>query len=306
MKKVSVTYCFIILFFTSFSQAKNPFEIIRNSIPVTANAEQITNNNLTGESISISKVITKTNPFEIDTVREMSKSSSSIFKSMENPSLENPKIEGKNESFVFVMILLALLLLTLSIVRDRKAFNNLYKLFSNKNYLKLVNRDINGGKMVFFVLLYVVFLICLSLFVYHYVITHYSIDGFAVYGSIFAMIAGIYLIRHLSLFILGRITLTSQLISDYNFLIIVSNSICGLLLFPVVILLNYSSISQIMLYLGLVLIIICYILRQGNGALSTVEDKQANLFHFFIYICTFEIAPAMIILKLIQEYTTGI
>lgn len=306
MKKVTVTCFFILILISGFSQSKNPFEIIRDDVIVTETIDSVIGGNSSIQSTKLDKSDQRDeNPFEIDTIRTILESSNtSIFRPIEGPSIEKPSKQS-NGTYVFVLLLLSLLLLTVSIARDRKSFKNLNKLISNKNYLKLVNRDINGGKMVFFMLLYLVFLICISLFIFHYVTNHNFVRSLSLYSLIFVIVAGIYLIRHISLFILGRITLTSQLISDYNFLIIVSNAICGLLLFPVVILLFYSSLGQIAFYIGIAAILICYVLRQSNGALSTVADKHTNLFHFFIYICTFEIAPALIILKLIREYSAG-
>jgi len=299
MKKVSVTYCFIILFLTVFSQNSNPFEVVRDEVSATKPIQ--TNTELNSHELLDDKefVSPYQNPFSIDTVRHLfeSPSSHSIIENLKDPSRDFTRQNNTSDSFIFIMILLSLLILTVSIVRDRKAFKSLYKLISNQNYLKLVNRDINGGKMVFFILLYVLFFICFSLFVYHYVSQNYNAGGVSIFIAIFAFITGTYCVKHLSLFGLGKITLTSKLISHYNFLIIVTNSICGILLFPIVILLNYSGLSQIIFYIGLICIIICYITRQFNGT--------PNLFHFFIYICTFEIAPAMIILKLIQEYAAG-
>ena len=311
MKRIIAYCCFYLTASFVFAQTGNPFELFRDSIPevhadtiltdITAN--ETTSLALTNQIESVQQ--SQRNPFEVDTTRQ-DIVKKPIFRPLEKKTTSHELATNKSETFLFWFILLALVLIALGITRDRKSFSNLYKLISNNNYLKLVNRDLNGGKLVFYVILYTVFFLTLTVFVYQYVSIHYEISGFSFFIRVLGIVLLIYLIRHIAMFIAGKLSLTTQLLSDYNFLIVISNILCGLALFPIVILISYSSMKASFLYLGLGIIAICYIIRQGNGIIAALKEKQANLFHFFIYICTFEIAPALFIIKLIQGYSGAI
>lgn len=311
MKRIIAYCCFYLTASFLFAQTGNPFEVFRDSISevradtiqaVKAESET-TNLALTNQIEPVQQ--SQRNPFEVDTTRQ-DVVKKPIFKPFDKKSTSKESVNNTSETFLFWFILMALFLIAFGITRDRKSFRNLYKLISNNNYLKLVNRDLNGGKLVFYAILYSVFFITLTMYVYQYVSIHHGINGFSLFIRLLGIVLLIYLIRHVAMFIAGQITLTTQLLSDYNFLIVISNILCGLALFPIVILISYSSMKASFLYFGLGIIAICYIIRQGNGILTALKGKQANLFHFFIYICTFEIAPALIIIKLIQGYSGAI
>ena len=311
MKRIIAFYCFYLIASCGLTQSVNPFELIRDSL--TMQNEESTQQTIEApesQNPTSSQQIDKNqlnsrNPFEVDTTRQ-DIVKNPIFRPLEKTLSTKDSSSNTNEIFIFWFLLFALLLIALGITRDRKSFSNLFKLISNNNYLKLVNRDLNGGKLLFYAILYAVFFITLALFIYQYVSIHYEISGFPFFMRVLGLVLLTYLIRHLAMFIAGQLTLTTQLLSDYNFLIVISNIICGLILFPVVILISYSSMKTSFIYIGLAIIALCYIIRQGNGILTALKEKQANLFHFFIYICTFEIAPALIIIKLVQGYSGAI
>lgn len=288
--------------FNLIGQITNPFDIVRDSSHIEESSTAAMGIDADESESVVPEQSAEVNPFEVDTFRQEIKNTP-VFRPINDAAKKQSIDNTENDFFIFVLVILCLILITFSITRDRKAFSNLLKLITNRNYLKLVNRDITIGKLIFYILLYAVFCICIAIFIYKFVTLSYSITNrLSLYIMIFVIVTGIYLIRHFSLFLLSMVLLPSQLIKDYNFLIIVSNVICGLLLFPIVILICYSPFADKLIFVGIGLIGICYLLRQGNGMMSVLAEKQANLFHFFIYICTFEIAPALIIIKLVQEY----
>ncbi len=241
------------------------------------------------------------NPFDVDTTRTTLK---------KKPVYINPQNELKTSdsqqknSFIFWLSLFSLLITTIAITRDRKAFSNLPKLISNRNYLKLVNRDLNSSRIVFYILLYTSFFIGISAFIYLCANYFYDYQGLKVYVFILGCVILTYVIRHIALYLIKSIVMTKQVISDHSFVIMVANGITGILLIPANLLFNYAdSFKMPAFYLTIAIIAIFYIWRQLSGSFLSMTDKHTNLFHFFIYICSFEIAPALIIIKLVQGYS---
>ncbi len=221
-----------------------------------------------------------------------------------NPANEiQPSDSNKKNSFIFWISLVSLLITTIALTRDRKAFNNFPKLISNRNYLKLVNRDLNSTRLVIYILLYFSFFFSFATFLYLCGHHFYGLHGFKIYLLILIGVIGTYAIRHLALLILRYIVTTKQTISDHGFLIMVSNGITGMALIPFNLLFNYAeSLKMTGFLLGAAIIVVFYIWRQVTGIFLSNADKQVNFFHFFIYICSLEIAPALVIIKLIHGY----
>jgi hypothetical protein len=277
-----------------FSQtSNNPFDVIKEndqSFPESnqenTNLPEKNKENINPFDVAANRVTLEKKPVYINPNNEVKTSDSS-----------------KSNTFIFWVSLLSLLITTIALTRDRKAFNNFPKLITNRNYLKLVNRDLNSTRIVVYVLLYFSFFLSLAAFLYLCAYQFYGHQGLHIYLYILMGVVGTYAIRHLILFILKTIITTKQSISDHGFLIMVSNGLIGMALIPLNLLFNYSDgLKMPALYLSLAIIVIFYIWRQVTGIFLSNADKHVSIFHFFIYICSLEIAPALIIIKLIHGY----
>lgn len=273
--------------------SKNPFDVVKENNPTLPSSIQESTTNTEQNQ-------TDTNPFDV---------ASNRITIEKKPVYINPNNEikvsdsSKSNSFIFWFSLLSLLITTVALTRDRKAFSNFPKLISNRNYLKLVNRDLNSTRLVIYILLYFSFFLSFAAFLYLCANHFYGHHGVKIYFFILLGVLGTYAIRHFALFILRSIITTKQSISDHGFLIMVSNGIAGIALIPINLLFNYSEgLKMPAFYLGLVIVAVFYIWRQITGILISNTDKHVSLFHFFIYICSLEIAPALIIIKLIHGY----
>lgn len=119
--------------------------------------------------------------------------------------------------------------------------------------------------------------------------------------SIFGLL-GLYLLKHLQLKVITLIFPFSQQVEYYNFLIANTNKLIGLFLTPLLFLCAYlpEEIRPAMIYMSLFVLGLIYLYRTGQGILSAGEIILFHKFHFFIYLCTVEIAPILILLKLLS------
>ncbi len=211
---------------------------------------------------------------------------------------KSPTSEGTSK-FLFWFFLIQLLLLTSLLGINREFIKKINRSISNDNFAKLVARDFNSGYDALFAMMYTIFVISLSTFIYLLVKQKFGISGVSRYLIILGSVAGVYIFRHIFLGFMGYVFPFTKTISYYNFMIILFNSYLGLLLIPVNVLMAYApeSIASIALYAGLAFVVVTYLLRLLRGSLYGYTLVRKYVFHFFLYLCTCEIAPIFILVR---------
>ena len=88
--------------------------------------------------------------------------------------------------------------------------------------------------------------------------------------------------------------------NEYLFNIDIFNRSLGIVLFPIVALINYYPADNplIMVYAGLLATVVFYILLLQRGA-NILLKKQFSIFYLFLYLCTLEILPLLLIYKVV-------
>lgn len=284
---------FLILCCTSFStfaqNSANPFELTpRLEIPPSENSNAATSNG-TG------------NPFDL-----VAPSSASAKKKSVKPKRARPQIseEGAYRRFLFVMIMGILLILTLLMTALRGFFRKAYGAFLTDNMMNQVYRDRESVGALPFLLLYAFFFINGGLFIYFLSkYFNFNIPGghFLQWFYCTAGLVGLFLLKHLLLNIIGFIFPTEKEVQLYSFLIVVFGIVLGLFLTPINILLAYGpeSFSPILIFGTLGLLVLTYLFRYVRSLFIAERFLLFHRFHFLLYICTVEIAPVMILVKLI-------
>jgi hypothetical protein len=97
-------------------------------------------------------------------------------------------------------------------------------------------------------------------------------------------------------FLSAKVFRLDELRKEYNQNINFFNQSVGLILFPVTVLITYSGLSQIAVYIGIISFFSSYILRIVR-LMKINFVKQINIFYMFLYLCTFEIIPILYLIK---------
>lgn len=248
------------------------------------------------------------NPFEVSHIplrrselKEQSGSKTVIRKNGDQRSVVNT--ESSSNTFIFWLVLFTLLLLAIVVNVQRNALSKVVKSITNENVLKLSKREENGGLTGHYIMLYVVFFINLASFVYLIAKYYSGINGFSNWLIIAAGVTGIYLIRHISMTFLGQIFNITKDSSLYSFTIMTFNIFLGLALIPINLVVAFSptEISKVAMYVGIGLILILLLIRLLRGLLIGVRFIGEHIFQFFLYLCTFEIAPILILLRILGD-----
>ena len=111
----------------------------------------------------------------------------------------------------------------------------------------------------------------------------------------------IYTVKFVGLKICGWLFNMRQAADSYIFIVFIINKVIGFSVLPFIILLAFTdgNVYTVSLILSLFSIGALYLYRfiLGYGAIH--NEVNFNLFHFFLYICAFEVAPLLLIYKLL-------
>jgi len=120
---------------------------------------------------------------------------------------------------------------------------------------------------------------------------------------VIACVVSTYVIKILSLKILGFIFDKPFITGEYTFIIFLVNQIVGIGLIPIIIFIAYGNMSYTkgFIYAGIVLMVLAFIVRVGKGTISALTRGEVTLFYLFLYLCTLEILPLLIGWKLIEK-----
>jgi len=92
----------------------------------------------------------------------------------------------------------------------------------------------------------------------------------------------------------------------YIFVVFTTNKIMGIALLPflIVLALTYGTVSQLASTAGIGVIIGLFAYRYFLSYISIHRQLKISFFHFLVYLCAFEIAPVLLINKLLFTFLT--
>ncbi len=276
------------------AQNENPFEISARLEEKAA---------LPSPLPSQDTAVTPANPFGKRTTsakREGDRQTAFPAEKKQNPQEERLTAVFRFALVVFILSMLAFLLTILRSVAGRS-----FSAFANMNMLNQLYREQEGRGISPFLLLYAMFLINLGIFIFlslhafnlAFVSNNLLMLLFCLLGSF-----GLFLGKHLLLGLVSFIFPVQKEVSKYHFVIIIFGIVIGFLLAPVNLLLAFGPQNMVrqIAYLTAGAIGLIYAYRYFRAMTIASKFLVFHKFHFLLYICTIEITPAIIILKLLQ------
>lgn len=245
------------------------------------------------------------NPFEVNHVPL--RKSAIVRTTTIGSKSQNSSNRGNNsnsKAFIFWVITTALILLVLSFASSTKMMGNVTKSILNENILKLEHRS-KQALSLGYLLLYLVYF--LNAGVFAMLLWNHLGEGVVTFSNFLkctGLVIVVYLIRHISMAILGAIFPLGKEAGLYSFTIQVFNSFIGVVLIPLNLLLAFGpeSMNEFAVYLSLGLLAILLIIRLIRGLVISLNHVFGNLLLFFIYLCSLEIAPVLVLIRFLQNY----
>ena len=214
-----------------------------------------------------------------------------------SPAKEN------NNNLISGILIACILVIAILWSRYRKRITLLIKsLFNWKLGKQLIRYEQVYSHPVNYMLL-AVFVIALSIFVL------YSFSPFQINDSnkitAIALCSLTFIIAYffkiISLIVVGNIFGIKEATKEYIFHTLLLLKFCGVMLIPVLVLYFYSDIAiSLIICLGVVMVLLSFIIRIYRGVLIGLQLHE-RLLSIFLYLCTLEILPALVIAKFLND-----
>jgi len=252
----------------------NPFDISGDNVNETSPVEQFV-----------------TDPVPVRSTKRIVKSSSSI-----------DKINR------FKLILTIILLVSLALISTllRHVITKVFEGFKSDNLLRTYFRT-SGRRVSPPNMLLELFFVINAGFTVFLLMEHYYLIGNQPFFQFLAILLVIVLIvygKHLVLFVIKEVFPIQKEVSEYNFTINVFLSILGLILMPCNLILAFApeAMATFMVYFVGVSTTLVLGYLAFRSLLIGSKYLGSNRFHFFMYLCTVEIAPLFILYKVVKNY----
>ncbi len=221
-------------------------------------------------------------------------------------SIEPQPIRPPREDWFFAVVLLGFILLTLSKYFYEKRLRLLFSsIFSRPAASQLMREGGLPGHQSFIPLL-AIYIISVTLFFYSLVRfftpgpetlgQELSIYGLILVGFIVFFFLKIFLIK-----VSGFVFKNENTASEYIQNIYIYNLFMGILILPLLLLIEYSY-QEVFIYITLIVCGLILFNRFFRGLIIGLSDTKFSLFHLFLYLCTLEILPLIFIAKFFDKY----
>ncbi len=292
-------YWLVLLFFPlclAFGQ-KNPFQIIRQATkPDTAIHRK-----------SDTAAVRPTNPFAL---RKPTYFAVNIHTDGSNartfpkliPDIPTGRLKASDiKPLLFWTLLFLTFLLAIAMNLNRSVTNQLSRSLFNVNFLNLLYRERKYDTQFIYFLLYGLYFIGLSIFVYIATNLFWGLKHplYLLWFSL--LIVAVYTVRHLSLKALGWVFNMSMEAGLYSFSIILFGSLTAVFLIPVDFVISFvdTAFAKSIVRLTTLILIVLYLYRQFRELIRFYILWSARPFHFLLYLCTCEIAPLILLYRFI-------
>lgn len=263
-------------------------------------------------SDSLVAIAVSSNPFDIIETRPLDRPAGPqkglrFREDKQNKPITAKEKETKYRRFLFVAILSMFIILTLVVTVFRILIEKIWKAFLNDNLLNQLHREQSSGLAFAYIILYLLFFINGGLFAFlatkFFNITISESNLYTLF-LLTGGIAGFFLAKHLVLWLAGFIFPIGKEVSSYQFTILVFNIISGFFLVPVILFIAYApeETTEYVVFGALGLLAFTYLFLCMRGLFIANRFVATHKFHFLLYLCAVEIAPLLVIFKLMTAH----
>ncbi len=230
-----------------------------------------------------------------------------IFKNHQLVKINKEPIGQQVNDDVWTATLLTLVFIFLVIFRvtsEKKYTLILKSFFSFSSSRQLLREDyrINKGTSI---LLIIIFLICFAFFLLkiNYFYNYYTIENSLSFFFIILLILLItYAFKFMSLISLSSLFNSKEMVEEYINHVFFSIKAMGVFIFPLLVLLEFSKLNPLPIIIsGLLICLFFYSIRVSRGIILLMNNKLISFSHIFLYFCTLEILPLIVMIKIMMS-----
>lgn len=218
-----------------------------------------------------------------------------------NPAKKQPR-------WLFIVLLLQMLALVYIKKTDRKNMEDSLKAYFNINLSQQLFREQENTISLSMLIQTVNYFLTTTIMIYLITDYFFKIDNaisLKIATIIFLFVLIIYFLKYIGYRFISNIFPFSDEVDLFRFNFFLNQKLIGIILIPFIYAATYipNPYSLYFLVITVALFILSIIIRSFKGIVIGAAFLQKHTFHFLLYICTFEIAPVLILIKWLQ--TTG-
>jgi hypothetical protein len=214
---------------------------------------------------------------------------------------------ANSKDSLFYLLVGILFYFALTRVFFEKYFNNLLTLFFRVSLRQQQIREQVLQTPLPSLLLNILFIISGGLyacFLLHYSQIGANIRFWVLYLNCMLLLGTIYLVKFLVLKFVGWVFSISRATDIYIFIVFLVNKMLGIFLLPFLIIITFSGpgIREIFITISLAMVFVLWSYRVLAAYRPIRNEIKLTPFYFFLYLCAFEIAPLLLIYKVLLTY----
>jgi len=221
------------------------------------------------------------------------------------PVNKEPILKAKlNEDWFLGILLFVFILLAIIKVFYNKRFRQLLDGFFVSRYASQAVREENVLLQRVSVILFLSFVLTTAAFIYklseYYGWRIKALSDLSLYLIIAAIIFLVYVFKLITVKIMGYIFKTEKEVEEYSFNILLFNNVLGLALFPVVLCMAFVTELPVLVYIQIAagMFAVVFLYRIVRGFILGAGTAGISKLYLFLYLCTLEFLPLVVIIKL--------
>ncbi|MES2648744.1 MAG: DUF4271 domain-containing protein [Bacteroidota bacterium] len=211
---------------------------------------------------------------------------------------------AKEKDLIFYVLLSLLFVLGFIRLVFAKYFTDLFRIFFQTTFRqKSIREQLLQNKMPSLLLN---FFFCISGGLFLYFVANYKgwlePNGFIQKSALcIALVTIVYSTKYIGLRLSGWLFGMEDVTETYLFIVFLINKVVGVLLLPAIMILalGTNTLQPVLLVLTLLILVILYLYRYLIALPLVRNHAGLTGFHFFIYLCAFEVVPVLLIYKLL-------
>jgi Domain of unknown function (DUF4271) len=223
------------------------------------------------------------------------------------PTLPEDIHQPDSKDSLFYLIVAILFYFASIRIFFEKYFNNLLTLFFRVSLRQQQIREQVLQTPLPSLLLNILFVISAGLyacFLLHYSRWGAGVNFWILYLNCMALLAAIYLVKFVVLKFIGWVFSISRATDLYIFIVFLVNKMLGIFLLPFLIVIIFSGQEwrEIFITISLATVFVLLAYRVLASYRPVRNEIKLTPFYFFLYLCAFEIAPLLLIYKVLLTY----
>lgn len=222
----------------------------------------------------------------------------------------NPLRPYKDMDWLVYLVSGVLLILGVIRLAYLKYFSDLFRAFLNPTLSQRQLKEQLSQSAFPNFLMNAFFVISLALYLYLLMYRQQYItnpNALLLIPGLIVLVAVIYVAKYLVLRFCGWLFGNADLADSYIFILYLINKIVGIILVPFLVILAFCQpeIANTFLYISLFLIVLLVGYRYVRSYSVIKQYLSFSKLHFFLYLCAFEVAPVLLLTKVLLIWLTG-